>query len=77
MADVKVIATGALNKRLYEGATVVSGQTVKQATEDLKLDTDGGLALIPVVNGRAVEWHYILRPGDELHLVPIVAGGYT
>jgi molybdopterin converting factor small subunit len=75
MADVKVIATGALNKRLHEGATVAAGQTVRQATEDLKLDIAGGLALIPLVNGRAVEWHHILKPGDELHLVPIVAGG--
>jgi len=75
VGDVRVTATGELKVRLHDGATVAAGQSVRQATESLELDTTSGLILIPVVNGRAVAWDRILEPGDELTLVPVIAGG--
>jgi sulfur carrier protein ThiS len=75
MPEVRVTATGALRACLGDGITVAAGQTVQEAMEGLQLDTDSGLVCIPVVNGRVVEWHHRLEPGDELQLTLIIAGG--
>jgi len=75
MGHVKVTAVGPLKKRLSKGALVASGQTVGQAVENLQLGMVGGLPLTPVVNSQVVAWDYILKPDDDLELVPTIGGG--
>jgi sulfur carrier protein ThiS len=75
MKEIQVSGVGAVKEQLGEGVTVAPGQTVKGAVVSLKLGTARGLPLTPMVNGRVVEWGYVLQPGDRLVLVPTIGGG--
>ncbi len=51
---------------------VPPGRSLGEAVKELGLRT---VEYIPVVNGRVVTWDYVLRPGDEARLLPVVSGG--
>jgi molybdopterin converting factor small subunit len=75
MEMVHIIGFGKIKKRLGQNTRVPAGQTARQAVESLQLDTSGSLPLTALVNGHVVSWEYVLQPGDELTLIPTLAGG--
>lgn len=72
---VSVTGFGFLKERLGRDTTVPAGQTAAQAVKSLQLEAAGGLPVTPVVNGKVVDWGYVLQPGDRLQLMPTLGGG--
>jgi len=72
--SVEVIPVGRLRRRLggQERIWVKPGQTVDMLMAALEIDTRSVLVL---VNGRRASGEYLLRPGDEVKLLPLISGG--
>ena len=71
---VEIIPVGRLRRRLggQERIWVKPGQTVDMLMAALEMDTR---SVVVVVNGRRESGEYLLRPGDEVKLLPLISGG--
>ena len=52
---------------------VPAGRSVQQALKDLNIQLSQAVAA--VVNGQTTDLEEPLKPGDEVHLLPQIAGG--
>jgi sulfur carrier protein ThiS len=71
---VEVIPVGRLKRRLggQERINVEPGQTVDALVAALAIDTR---PVAIMVNGHRAAKEYVLRPGDEVKLLPLISGG--
>jgi molybdopterin synthase sulfur carrier subunit len=78
--DVEVRLFHGLNRYLAHGdgeysqrLEIMSGTTAGQVLKDLGLAEKEGVVIF--VNGRNVEWEYVLKPGDILAAMRPAGGG--
>jgi sulfur carrier protein ThiS len=71
---VEVIPVGRLRRRLggQERIWVEPEQTVEKLMASLEIDTR---SVVIMVNGHRAAKEYVLRPGDEVKLLPLISGG--
>ena len=71
---VEVIPVGRLRRRIggQESFWVKPGQSVDALMAALEMDTR---SVMIMANGRRVSREYLLCPGDEAKLLPLISGG--
>ena len=62
-----------MREELPAEVRVAPGQTAGEAIGSLQLQLVD--AVVIAVNGRVVDWNYLLQPGDRLELIPAIGGG--